>query len=208
MASYAKFRSLPTWVGVCLLVPAVVVAATGILWNHERTLGLAPDPMMGPKRDTGSSLLRARPGTWNEHSSAIDRALLAVQSEWGEGAEIEKIELRNDAAYGTVVKVRATRPGGPEEVTWSVADSRIVNRRSAAESGNDWAKVVHDLHTGRFFSTRLGFVWSDGVAVAVLLLGGSGLVMFLIPTWKRWSRRRKVRRSQLVSFPTKLTQTP
>jgi|GEM_PF-2397740 len=219
MANYARWRDIHLWVGLILLLPVTVIAATGFLWNHEKSLGIKKEPAAAqqkvkkphghqqPERVTAG--LSADSSHAMEHGAmheslkagaraedylpALNAAIAASQETWGPETGYERIELRNEPGYGLVVKVKVPEDSGmvPEEIMWSVAEERVVMRRGDPKAGMDWAKLVHDLHTGKFFSRNYGYFWSDSGAIAILLLGGTGLVLYVLPFLKKRANRKK-----------------
>jgi len=195
MSSYVKYRNLHLWTGLILLIPVSIIAVTGFLWNHEKTLGIKQVYDAPPLVDktAGMVALTSASGSWNAHAAAVDAALEAGRAEWGDGAQLEKIELRSEPGYGILVKVKAPKDSDvmPEEITWSAAEQRVIERKGAMEAGTDWAKVVHDLHTGKIFSKGWGFLWSDSGAMAIMFLGVTGVVLYLIPVFKKRAQKRR-----------------
>lgn len=199
MSNYARYRDWHSWIGLILMVPITVIAATGFLWNHERALGLkheehqkemksdSPLPVEDRKVD-----FAAKPGAWSNHSADIDNAIAAARAQWGTEVDLERIELKREHDLGLVVKVKADEESDvrPYEIIWSVADARVIERKGDPKNGTDWAKIVHDLHTGKFFSKRYGFVWSDSGAMAIMALGLTGVVLYTIPVLKKRAKKK------------------
>lgn len=202
MSNYARYRDWHKWIGLILLLPLAVIATTGFLWNHEKTLGIKRmEPAASPHATAGQenaaaateSCLKATPGMWNDHAAAIEAALAAAQQEWGDQVPLERIELKHEPGQGLVVKVKIPENAAlrPEEIVWSVSAAQVVERKGDPHAGTDWARVVHDLHTGKFFSRQYGFLWSDSSALAILALGLTGVVLYLIPVLKKSAKRKK-----------------
>jgi uncharacterized iron-regulated membrane protein len=212
MSNYARYRDWHLWIGLVLLVPLTVIATTGILWNHEKSLGLKREHRAQEYQPRGEyqegrqlglpakreslpqpeSRLVAAPGGWHDHAAAIDAALAAARDEWGPEVPLERIELRDEPRYGFVVKVKAREDAGrrPYEIVWSATTGAILEKKGDPQAGVDWAKVVHDLHTGKFFSKEYGFLWSDATGFAILALSVTGVVLYLIPVLKKREKRR------------------
>lgn len=197
MSNYARYRDWHMWIGLILLIPLSVIAITGFLWNHEKSLGLkyeresdSPSTQSPPDQ---SGTLVAETGTWTEHSNTIDAALAAAYREWGSNVPLERIELKNEPGIGIVVKVKAVETADvkPYEIVWSATSGTVIQKMGDPKSGPNWAKVVHDLHTGKFFSKEYGFLWSDSSAIAILALGVTGVVLYLIPVLKKRGKQRK-----------------
>jgi len=201
MSNYARYRDWHMVIGLVLLIPLSVIAATGLLWNHEEALGLKPKPEKSSENFASSDdflPFAASRDAWKDHSAAIESAISAAVEEWGEGVPLDRIELKQEPRLGLVVKVKAPESADvrPYEIVWSVRDRAVVEKKGDPRGGLDWAKVVHDLHTGRFFSKQFGFLWSDSGAVAILALGITGVVLYLIPVMKKRAKRRKAAAAQ------------
>jgi len=199
MSSYKQFRDVHLWVGLIVLPPILLTAVTGLLWNHEKALGLKPEykDQQGdlPREDVNSATqpLISTVGAWSEYAASIDQALAAAQQEWGDAVALEKIELKQEPGYGLIVKVKAPNDSRvvPEEVVWSIDQAKLVSLHQGAMGKTDWAKLVHELHTGKFFSRHFGFLWSDSGAAALLLLGATGVVLYSIPIFKKRAKKQK-----------------
>jgi hypothetical protein len=93
-----------------------------------------------------------------------------------------------------VVKVKAAPASGvrPYEIAWSTAADRVVDKKGDPQGGTDFARIVHDLHTGKIFSARFGFLWADTGTLAILALAATGVVLYVLPWLKRRANRRKI----------------
>lgn len=184
------------------MVPMSIIATTGFLWNHEKSLGIKQeheqksrvDAVTGSDSPEGSkAALVAAPGAWTDHSQVIDAALAAASHEWGPNVPLERIELKNEPGLGLVVKVKA--PEGskirPYEIVWSAAQGNVIEKKGDPKAGTDWAMIVHDLHTGKFFSKQFGFIWSDSSAIAIVALSLTGVVLYLIPVLKKRNKKKR-----------------
>ncbi len=215
MSNYARYRDWHKWIGLILLIPMCVIATTGFLWNHEKTLGIKHEekkmktkPAPSSDAETGPTLM-AETGAWQTHSGAIDAALAEARREWGDAIALERIELKQEDGYGTVVKVKASEDADvrPYEIVWSATQGRVIEKKGDPKAGTDWAKIVHDLHTGKFFSRKYGFLWSDSSALAIVALGLTGLVLYLIPVLKKRAKRAKAP-PMVASRPAMLPMRP
>lgn len=138
------------------------------------------------------SQLKLEAGLWQTHAASIDEALAAAEAEWGQ-VSLERVELRDENDYGLVVKVKASHEvfQPDREIVWSVASHEIVMKRGDKAEGIQWNKVVHDLHTGKFFSDMYGFWWSDLTGIAILALSATGVVLYIIPLSKKWNKKKQ-----------------
>lgn len=214
MAMYPKIRNLHLWAGLAVLVPTIVIAASGIGLNHERALGLKPTKEKKPEKSrrppetavadmsatSSHSSLVATEVTWKQYDTAISAALATARLTWGE-VPLERIELKQEPGEGVVVKVKASSVTSkqmsdePEEIIWSVSKNTLVPMHHEtyvkADGGTNWAKVCKDLHTGKFFSKSVGFLWSDLAALALILLSFTGLVLYIIPIVKKRAAKKR-----------------
>jgi hypothetical protein len=215
MSLYPKFRDVHLWVGLILLIPMGAIAATGVMLNHERLLGLKPgyvkkDKKEGKEGDQGHDAMAqkearrqkskakaprtelvAKQNAWQDHGEQINLAIAEGVKIWGE-APLERLELKNEPGYGMVVKLKVDRSArtGPEEIVWSFAEQAVVEKKGDPKEGMSWHKVVHDLHTGQIFSHEYGYFWSDISGLAILLLGGTGVVLYVIPLVKKAGKKK------------------
>jgi len=223
MSAYPKFRDVHLYVGLALLIPVALMSITGILWNHEKTLGLKPS-LTKPQKEKGpkhkeampekssgeSPLLTSKPGALASHEGAVNGALAAASEVWGGDMALERIEFRNEPGYGLVVKVKAEKGLrlSPDEIVWSVDAQQIVEKKGDMAGGTDWAKFVHDLHTGAIFNREYGFLWSDISAGAILLLSLTGIVLYSIPVWKKFQKKHAPKAKAVPKATAKMAGRP
>jgi hypothetical protein len=201
MSLYPKFRDVHLWVGLILLVPMGLIAATGVMLNHERLLGLKPQyekkengekAEKKPKKSAEPVELTSRPNIWQTHSEQLNLALAEGAKIWGDAA-LERVELKNEMGHGLVVKIKVNHDyagDGPEEIVWSVNEQAIVEKKGDPKAGMNWGKFVHDLHTGQVFSRSYGYFWSDVSGLAILALGLTGVVLYVIPLMKKMGKKK------------------
>lgn len=191
MPRFAAFRKIHRYVGLLALLPLLVLSATGILLNHADRLGLKSVKYGKSKGEDQKAAGRTAAGfvadrkAWEECAADVERALSAAAEQWGR-MPLEHIHIKNERGRGMVVKIKARGhlpPGnGPEELVWSVGERRWL---SESGGGGNW---LLDLHTGKIFSARFGFLWSDIVAGVLLALSASGLILYLLPIAKKRQR--------------------
>ncbi|WP_425615706.1 PepSY domain-containing protein [Anatilimnocola sp. NA78] len=208
MSLYPKFRDVHLWVGLILLIPMALIAGTGVMLNHERLLGLKPtyekkekgdkvekdkaEKAAKPKKSVSPTEFVAKPNSWQEHSADINLALAEGAKIWGD-VPLERMELKNELGHGLLVKVKVHRDymaDGPEEIVWSVNEQAIVEKKGDPKAGMNWGKFVHDLHTGQVFSRSYGYFWSDVSGIAILALGLTGVVLYVIPLVKKAGKKK------------------
>jgi hypothetical protein len=226
MAAYPKFRTVHTWAGLIVLLPIVVVAATGFMLNHEESLGLKPKRLamasdddhhdehhekkphgnhekkyQSPGHPVANDFV-AKPGTAQQLATAMEQAIAAAAGEWGGELPLERIEFKQEPGYGLVVKVKADKRSEmhEQEVIYSVAEGQPMVE---VKKGN-W---VLDLHTGKIFSRLWGYWWSDAAAVALVALSITGVVLYVIPLVKKRQKKKKSAIAEERSLATKAHAT-
>lgn len=147
------------WAGVALGALLLVVSVTGILLNHKRGLGLMPEVTHTP---TGP-LEEALPLS----------SLEALAREHGGAAAATGVDRMDVRPGDGVVKVRF-RDAGSTEVTLDLTSGAVLD----VGERND--AFLEKLHSGEIFGPRWVLL-SDLAAVAVVLLVGSGLLLWLAP---------------------------
>jgi hypothetical protein len=221
MSMYPKFRDFHLYVGLALMVPVMIISATGIGLNHEKALGLKkelpkpkkekrehykqpkanePDaadvamihPVSLGKEKPLAERLTTRSSLLSDNATAIDGALAAARETWGD-VPLDHVQLKDEPGYGLVVKVKVPEHSNlvPEEIIYSVAAKEVVMRRGEKGEGYPLHKIIHDLHTGKIFSKDYGVLWSDISAGSILMLSMTGLVLYLIPIWKKRNKPKK-----------------
>jgi hypothetical protein len=139
----------------------------------------------------GVAALTSRPTLLADHAAAFAGALRAARDAWGD-APLEHVQLKEEHEYGLVIKIKAFEHSGltPKEFIYSVADGEVVMKKGEQGSGYPLHKIIHDLHTGKVFSKDYGVLWSDISAMSILLLSGTGLVLYGIPIWKKRNKKK------------------
>lgn len=151
---------LHLWVGVATGALFIVVGLTGILLNHKRGLRLMPEVEHAPTAPFEASLPLA----------TLVEAAVARAGEEAAGAGVDRMDVRPRNGY---VKVRF-RDRRVTEVTVDLASGRVLD----VGERND--VFLEKLHSGEIFGPRWVLL-SDFVAVAGLLLVGTGLWLWLNP---------------------------
>ncbi|GIX04086.1 MAG: hypothetical protein KatS3mg113_1092 [Planctomycetaceae bacterium] len=231
MSSYARFRDWHLWMGLLALLPMMVIAITGLLWNHEKTLGLKRTEAINPGDKKEYKPVRqgeeraaephpplpeqvlqsqANDEVMAAYAQALAAACQAARDYWPTTIALERIEFRGGPEELWVkLKAAVEQPGVPYELVWSSRSAQIVEVKGGkqpGQAGYNWAKLVHDLHTGRFFSRQYGYLWSDTAALAILGLGMTGVVLYVIPFWKRHRKRQHA--SMVHATRDKLARQP
>ncbi len=153
------------WVGVVATLLTVLLAVTGIALNHKRGLGLMPDP--------------ERPGAVAlADALALDdfeaRARGALSDRGADATvPVDRMDVR--PGHG-LIKVRFDDPD-VTEVTLALADGSVLHVGPRADV------FMEKLHSGEIFGAGW-ILLSDGAAVALILLGVSGLWLWLFPKFR------------------------
>lgn len=148
------------WAGLAATGVLLIIAVTGILLNHKRTLSLMPSVSHQPQ----GGLSVARP-----LGELADEARAALGPET-EGAEIDRMDVRPSDG---IVKVRFDDPG-VTEVTLDLHSGEVLD----VGERND--VFLQRLHSGEVFGDSW-ILLSDAAAVLVLLLLGTGIWLWLYP---------------------------
>jgi hypothetical protein len=159
------------WLGVLFTVVLTVIAITGILLNHKRTLGLMPDVANEPAAPFASALPLAR---------LAEVAVAALPPDTPDRpaeltpAHVDRMDVRPRDGY---VKVRM-RDRASTEVTVDLASGRVLH------IGRRGDVFLERLHSGETFGD--GWVLlSDAGAVALLVTLVSGYWLWLAPKLRR-----------------------
>jgi uncharacterized iron-regulated membrane protein len=153
------------WLGVVFTAALVVIAATGILLNHKRGLGLMPDVPHEPSAPFAVAL---------SLDSLTSIALAATGRAAGTLREIDRMDVRPRDGF---VKVRM-RDAGSTEVTVDVATGRVLHIGPRGDA------FLEKLHSGEIFGDR-GVLLSDAAAVALVITIVTGYWLWLFPKVRR-----------------------
>ena len=148
------------WLGVLVTVLVLLIAATGILLNHKRGLGLMPDVSNAPSAPFEGALPLA------ELARRAEAAVPAGVARAG----VDRMDVRPDDG---LVKVRFD-DDAVTEATLDLASGRVLH----VGERND--VFLEKLHSGEVFGDRWVLL-SDAAALALALLLISGYWMWLYP---------------------------
>jgi uncharacterized iron-regulated membrane protein len=167
-------RVVHRWGSVAIAVPLVVVIATGILLLLKKESG-----WIQPPTARGSVGPPALP-----FARILDIARTVPEAEIQSWEDIDRLDVRPGRG---VVKVRA-------ENRWEIqVDTKTGEILQVAFRRSD---LIESIHDGSFFLGRVR-LWVF-LPSAVLLFGlwVTGLYLFVLPYWTKWSRKRKRDRSR------------
>lgn len=193
------------WIGLGLLLPVAVVAATGVLLVHESlwankeaakpqriSAGTPPGERVGRTPDD----LLPHAEAWQSCMPAFHAALEHFRAEYGD-LPLREVQLRRDPAAGWVIKVKSlpTPNGRERELLWAADAGRPLAVPAGAQAyrtahGWDWKKIVKDLHTGKLLGNATGWVWADAAGLGMIFLAVSGLLVY----GKLWTAKRAQRK--------------
>lgn len=183
---FSLSRTWHIWLGLTAVPLTIVLSLTGIWLNHRDLFspGAAKPPLQGLL--TTDTAVKQLPVT-------LEQALGMARHEWGV-VPIEKIEVLESQGR-LVYKIM---PGSGRELfvdahsgSWKKVDGYRIregadDQKPKPQSIN-WNRLMKDLHTGKFAGTPGKLVY-DAVALALIVLAGTGLYLWALPRWKK--RRR------------------
>jgi hypothetical protein len=178
-------RSLHGWLGVILLPWIIAIGATGFYLNHARMILDVLEPAAFEE-----SSLREWAG-----AAPVDRdaATLIAARYWPDMPlpEAERVDYHGFAAYqlehddGSVIVARETGH------YWVKTD---FTRKTFAPDGTEvhskiyWSTIFKRIHTRGWFDSTFASWLADITAVAMVLFGLTGLVLFWLPRARRFKR--------------------
>lgn len=153
------------WLGVVATLLTLVIAVTGIALNHKRGLGLMPDPDRPGAVELGEAL---------SLDAFEARAREALQASGADASvPVDRMDVR--PGHG-LIKVRFD-DRDVTEVTLALADGAVIHVGPRADV------FMEKLHSGEIFGAGW-ILLSDGAAIALILLGVSGLWLWLFPKFR------------------------
>lgn len=163
------------WLGVVFTVALLVIAATGILLNHKRGLGLMPDVPHETTRPFADALPLARLATIALEATG-DATTGDAESRVARG--VDRMDVRPRDGY---VKVRL-RDASSTEVTVDLATGRVLH------VGPRGDVFLEKLHSGEIFGGQRWVLLSDAAAIALAATLISGYWLWLAPKVRRAGR--------------------
>jgi hypothetical protein len=211
-------RGWHKWLGIAVAVPVVCIGITGVLLGHKdltkdlrQTLSWFGGPTEVSEVRSSDPTSPATPA----RDIGREAAIMIAEKQWdgakAKDTEIKRTELttfyrvKGDkgrelyvaAATGEVFDKRGFEK--QKEADKRLVEARKKEREHAAKGGQgDWQKLVKDIHTGKAFGKYGRFV-SDGIAIVLLFLAGSGVYMWIKPLLIR--RRKAASRSAVQVQP-------
>jgi len=179
-----KFREWHSWGGLFLSGFIIVVAITGIMLNHK-------DLFFHGKEEDGPSGLLASTTDLSTIPVTFDAAMQKARDHFGD-APLEKIELkdeRGDLIYKVVQgkgqEIIIDAHSGEMRSKYGVKLTPGQDGETKTASLN-WAKIVEDLHTGKFLGAG-GRLVVDLTSLTIIALTVTGIYLWGVP----YLRKRK-----------------
>lgn len=204
-----QFRKWHGWGGAVLSLFILTVAVTGILLNHK-------DFFFAGKVKEGPTGLLTSSTDFAAVPVSFDRALAISREHFGD-VPLEKIELKDERG---VLQYKIVRGHGEEirvDANTGEATSKYGAKLNATGASKyNWAKIVDDFHTGKFFGLA-GTLLVDVTSGVIIALTLTGLYLWIVPLIrKRQSKarqaanpipaRRPAVRETLAATPTKIVE--
>lgn len=169
-------RTIHYWISIVVIAPLMLVSLTGILLHVKKHLA-----WVQPTEHA------ATPGRPTMGMAELVDIAAAAHPGVGAWDEVARIEIRPRRNLAKVV--------GADDVEVQVdlgsgAVLQVAQRRS------DWLESLHD---GSFFGDVVKYGWFLPTAVLLLLSTLTGLVLFLLPYWRKAARRRREARPWIRS---------
>jgi uncharacterized iron-regulated membrane protein len=165
---FRTLRSLHKWVGLAACLFLALIAATGFVLATKSTLAWVRPPEA--KAEKVDSLVQV---------VSVDQAARAAFAqgipELKEPSDIDRIDYRPKS---NIYKVLSRK--GYHEVQVDGRTGKVVQ---VAKRVDQWVEDLHDLS---LFGNLWNQLWLPVVALSLLGLSASGVMMFFIPTLRRW----------------------
>jgi uncharacterized iron-regulated membrane protein len=167
-------RVVHRWGSVAIAGPLVVVIATGILLLLKKE-----SDWIQPPTAKGSSDAPSLP-----FARILDIARTVPEAEIESWEDVERLDVRPGRG---VVKVRAVNRWEIQVDTKTGEVLQVAFRRS---------DLIESIHDGSFFHDRAKLWVFLPSALVLFGLWVTGLYLFILPYWTKWSRKRKRDRSR------------
>lgn len=183
--SFERFlKTLHSWLGVVILPWVVLAGLTGFYMNHGNlVLSLFPTDSMGPERFVTEQVVpQTRDSAWMLAETAAGAVDLSKTTRY-EGRAVFAFKGNGEDVY-------------VDEQTghyWLVKRySRTLFAPDGAQIENDWrwGRILSSVHTRGWIGSTLGTWLADITAIALMVFGCSGLVLFFAPRLRKWKNKR------------------
>lgn len=185
-------KTIHGWLGVIILPWVIIIGLTGLFLNHQ---GLVLALLDAPGYDEAGfeSWPDLRPQS-PDTARALAEGLLSDESLTPDPeTRYHDREAAIFTAGGTQVIV-ALATGH----YWVKSDTRRVTHApdgTMLETKIYWERIFKRLHEWGWLSSRFGSWLADITATAMVVFGLSGIVLFLVPRFRRRQNRRRMRQA-------------
>lgn len=169
---FHKLRAIHKWIGLFACLFLVIISATGFFLAIKGNVG-----WMRPPSEKGGEIASF---------ADVVPVDVAAQSAFGAGIaelksydDIERFEYHADK---NVYKIHSAK--GYHEVQVDGANGEVL----ATGTRND--QLMEDIHDLSFFASFAHAWLLPAVAVALFLLGLTGVIMYFVPVARRWKYRK------------------
>ena len=179
-------RKLHRWGAVLVALPFLVVVTTGLLLQLKKELPwVQPPTRKGAGKDLSISL-----------PAILEAARAAPEAEVRGWEDIDRLDVRPDQG---IVKVQARN-------RWEVQiDAQSGEVRQVAYRRSD---LIESIHDGSWFHPNVKLWVFLPAGLVVLGLWGTGIYLFVLPHWVRWSRKKAPRGASQQAGETMAAKDP
>lgn len=176
-------KTVHSWLGVVILPWVVVAGLTGFYMNHKSlVLDLFPASGTGAEALVLPGEVQSRDSAWMRAEALAGAVDLSKTSRY-EGREVfafkrEGEDLYVDAASG--------------HIWWVGRYGRALYAPDGSLIDSDWrwSRILSSLHTRGWVGTGFGSLLADATALALMVFGLSGLVLFFAPRLRKFKNKR------------------
>jgi uncharacterized iron-regulated membrane protein len=192
-----KLRKWHSWGGVLMSLLILLVAITGFLLNHK-------DYLLHGQRKEGPTGLLTSTTHLDSLPISFERAMEIARGHFGD-VPLEKIELKDEHGW---LAYKVSRGHGQEVLvdarTGKASTKYGIALQAKGESTLNWAKIVDDLHTGKFFGS-IGSLVVDLTSGTLVALTLSGIYLWGVPLLrKRQNARTRLAQAGKSPAPSKV----
>ncbi len=162
-------RSVHRWGSLLILLPAIVIFTTGLILQVKKEF-----TWIQPPTRHGSA---GQPSISFEQILAIARAVPEAEIETWD--DVDRLDVRPGRS---LVKVRANN-------RWEIQiDAATGELLQVAYRRSD---LIESLHDGSFFHEKVKLWAFLPTAIFLIFLWATGVYLFVLPYYARWSNRRR-----------------
>lgn len=182
--SFERFlKTLHSWLGVMILPWVIIAGLTGFYMNHSKlVLALFPTDGMGPDRFVQTGAPQTRDTAWMLAEGVAGAVDLSSTTRY-EGRAVFGFK-------GDVEDVYVDEQTGHYWLVTRYARTLYAPDGTQIENDFRWGRILSSLHTRGWVGTTLGSLLADITAIALMVFGLSGLVLFFAPRLRKWKNKR------------------